>query len=625
MFSAVAENERKTIIDNCLKPLLRLAEDGYKFGLQISVVSLEIIHSIDKSILPKIIKLVDDGRIEIIGNGYSQIIQPLIPWEVNLKNQMLGIDGYLEMLKTAPKIATINEMAFSSESTRSYADAGYETILMEWNNAYKNNQSWNKNYKYFLAKICFHNSQRIKVMWGDSIAFQKFQRYVHGEISLEKYISWLEKSTRNAPKSSSLCLYCSDAEVFDFRPRRYGTESASALNEWHRIKLLFEWLDKNNFEVDLPSSSVTKDQNYSPNNISISNHINPIVVKKQEKYNINRWSITGRDDFNLNTSCYRIYNNLGNNSSNDKWKQLIFLWSSDLRTHIEIERWNKAKKILKSLDKKSKNSDKITFNKNTKSVKLKHSSDEKDLDLCLGSNKLILDTRKGLSLRSWSCNGKKYLGTIEHGYFDDISFAADFYSGISVLEPLGSRKITDLRVINNFEVGDESVSAKFVNQETLFRKEFKILEDNSFEITQQINLPSRSKMKISNCIFTFFPQNWDVNSLYFSSILGGNTPERFKIVSDINHSENLNFNVGSKGGFSATDGSIDIGDQNKSINFRFNPSSCFFMPKIYFHKVDNNNFLLRLAFLSQDVDETFQEDDKPTEFLSRIKVTLQDK
>ena len=103
MFSAVAENERKTIIHNCLIPLLKLAEDGHKFGLQVSVISLEIINEIDSTIIPKIIGLVDEGMIEIIGNGYSQIIQPLIPWDVNLKNQILGVDGYKKLLKCTPK------------------------------------------------------------------------------------------------------------------------------------------------------------------------------------------------------------------------------------------------------------------------------------------------------------------------------------------------------------------------------------------------------------------------------------------------------------------------------------------------------------------------------------------
>ena len=33
----------------------------------------------------------------------------------------------------------------------------------------------------------------------------------------------------------------------------------------------------------------------------------PIPVKKQGKYNVTRWAVTGRDDLGINTSCWRIY------------------------------------------------------------------------------------------------------------------------------------------------------------------------------------------------------------------------------------------------------------------------------------------------------------------------------
>ena len=36
----------------------------------------------------------------------------------------------------------------------------------------------------------------------------------------------------------------------------------------------------------------------------------PIVVKKQNKYNINRWALSGRDDLNLNTKSIQIFNKI---------------------------------------------------------------------------------------------------------------------------------------------------------------------------------------------------------------------------------------------------------------------------------------------------------------------------
>ena len=35
-----------------------------------------------------------------------------------------------------------------------------------------------------------------------------------------------------------------------------------------------------------------------------------IPVKKQRKYNINRWAVTGRDDFKINAKCYKIFDKI---------------------------------------------------------------------------------------------------------------------------------------------------------------------------------------------------------------------------------------------------------------------------------------------------------------------------
>ena len=66
----------------------------------------------------------------------------------------------------------------------------------------------------------------------------------------------------------------------------------------------------------------------------------PVPVKKQRKYNLTRWAVTGRDDIAINAACQRIYAALkramrpmptGGN--------LCRLWASDFRTHITETRW----------------------------------------------------------------------------------------------------------------------------------------------------------------------------------------------------------------------------------------------------------------------------------------------
>ena len=72
-------------------------------------------------------------------------------------------------------------MAFSSSLIGHYIANKYNTIIVEWNNAAISNPKLNKNYKYFPQKIKNEFGDLINIIWSDSIAFQKFQRAVHGE------------------------------------------------------------------------------------------------------------------------------------------------------------------------------------------------------------------------------------------------------------------------------------------------------------------------------------------------------------------------------------------------------------------------------------------------------------
>src|SRR5262244_3390108 len=66
----------------------------------------------------------------------------------------------------------------------------------------------------------------------------------------------------------------------------------------------------------------------------------PVPVKKQRKYNLSRWAVTGRDDIGINAACERICRHLVAADAPDAdWKELCYLWSSDFRTHITEKRW----------------------------------------------------------------------------------------------------------------------------------------------------------------------------------------------------------------------------------------------------------------------------------------------
>mgnify|MGYP007000285821 CR=1 len=67
----------------------------------------------------------------------------------------------------------------------------------------------------------------------------------------------------------------------------------------------------------------------------------------------------------------------------------------------------------------------------------------KEKDLIRLENKkmiLVLDKLKGLSINQCifkELSEKSLFGTLEHGYYNDISYAEDYFSGNSIIERLG--------------------------------------------------------------------------------------------------------------------------------------------------------------------------------------------
>jgi hypothetical protein len=90
-----------------------------------------------------------------------------------------------------------------------------------------------------LAKAT--NGEGLPVLWSDSILFQKLQRYAHGDIGLNDYLSYFRKRASSAERP--LAVYCNDAEVFDYRPGRFHEEPLmNSEGEWTRLGRLLRTL-----------------------------------------------------------------------------------------------------------------------------------------------------------------------------------------------------------------------------------------------------------------------------------------------------------------------------------------------------------------------------------------------
>ena len=628
MFSALSEEERVVVLDRCMEPLLNLGEDGFIFAIQMSGVSLEQLERLRPKQLDRLKKLIGQSNCEFIGNGYSQIIQPLIPWEVNLKNQEIGMKCYEEMLGMKPKIAIVNEMAFSASSSRSFCEVGYEGLVMEWNNPYKAHPEWDSSFRYYPQKVDLGQGDETDLVWGDTILTQTFQRYVHGELELEEYMNGLSKYNH---KEGALCLYSSDAEVFDYRPRRYGNEG-NREGEWLRIRKLIESIQSETSGLTLPYKIVQDFKKNKPNLLKLESYWQPITVKKQDKYNINRWALTGRDDFSLNTKCHRLARAFKSGKPTlQDWKTLCFLWSSDLRTHIEENRWIDAQGKMEELESKWLNkSTKSSKNSNLISEKrLSNTNKERFIELKTPNQALKLDLKKGLSLREWSVNENSLLGTIPHGYFEDISLAADYFSCHSVIEPQGEHKITDLVDVEAW-VDDEKddfiyAGMQFDNNGYSFGKKYSIhRKRKEFSVEQIIEISNRNKSLNRSCHFTILPGIWEESSFYYETALGGNRLEHFSFGNKtIDHTQNLNQLVSAKHGLGVTNGEIRIGDSKNFLTFTHDPCEAALVPHLQYLPKKNGLYLLRLIYSAQELDETFKVSSAPQIIKHKITVNAE--
>jgi hypothetical protein len=610
MYSSIEESSRKEVIQKCYWPLFKLADLGIPIGIEAPAVTLEYISKLDPDWIDTFAQYIKEKKIDFIGSGYSQIIGPLIPAKVNEWNQKLGMDRYQELLGAIPTIALVNEMAYSGGIVEHYIKAGYDGIIMEWNNPRSTHPEWKNEWRYNPQKAIGPNGQLIPLIWADSIAFQKYQRYAHGEYELNEYVEYLKSHigglTRHFP------LYSNDVEIFDYRPGRYKTEvQFNEYSEWEKIIELYEYLNQHDWcELVFPSKvlEVIYDKN-GGNELKLESPTQPIPVKKQEKYNINRWALTGRADIGINSKCYKIYNSFIENDDTDPtdWKELCYLWSSDFRTHITAKRWNE---FFERLDKQLANDNKKDINESREIIKNIDASEDKNwIKVENGNYKVVLNKNKGLTINKLvikKFGEKSLLGTLDHGYYDDISLGADYYSGHAVIERPGEHKVTDLGIVNPivYQSGNGIVSIQKVANYSF--KQIIKFENKKLVFEKYIVVESSEKATIRPYNYTFNPRSWDSISLYIATHNGGSTLEKFYLNGQsISHGDIYSSLISARHGFGNPEGIFIVGDKDKFITFESDMSVSALIPSIIYKEIDNT-YYLRLQYSAREIDETLK-------------------
>ena len=556
-FSSIEEERRADVIAHCYWPLLKLAE-RHVIGMEISGYTLEEIAARDPAWITHAQDLIAAGRIELIGSGYSQMIGPLVPARVTAENLRLGVALYEKFLGVRPRLALVGEQAYSAGLVGLYLDAGYDALIMDYDNPAAHHPEWLTETAYHPQRALGADGRSIALIWSNTVAFQQLQRLAHGDIEQERYLKFV--AGRRGETARALCLYASDAEIFDFRPGRFKTEERlSGESEWDRIAGAFAALDK---PLHKPSEILAlAPVHQAPLRLECAPC--PVPVKKQRKYNLARWAVTGRDNVAINAACERIYRGLmaGDPGQND-WKELCHLWASDFRTHLTEKRWAAYCSRLAAAEARWSAKASAPFPSPAGPPPT-----ERHIHLETGSLCATLDRRRGLAIESLHFKGQSRpaLGGLPHGFFDSIALQADWYTGDSVFEAPGEHKLTDLEWcearLAREASGDVLVLARIDTPKGPIEKRMRFFESTPrVEFDLSFDWPDWSKGVLRLGHFTLLPDAFNIDRLALTTCNGGGT-EAFALAGEtVDHGAAVSFLVSSSHGLGLSEGWAVLGD-----------------------------------------------------------------
>jgi len=643
-FSSIPEADYPYVIKNCYSPLLDMAEQGLSVAIEASGTTLQEINRLSPSFIARLARLWRDGKCEFIGSGLSQIIMPLVPTEVNRWNLEYGVQVCKDLLGQRPLIALVNEQTYSRGLVDLFVEAGYSAIIMDWNNCYRYNQ--------YPKELLYSPQQargieaNIDVLWNNSIAFQKLQRFVHGRLPVGEYQKYLTNH-HNGDKDTCFVVYGNDAEVFDYRPGTgplergggYGPEGDGS--ELDRLKDILTSIAANDDFVFTTPSELLSHFRGKPDSyelLGLESVESPLICKKQEKYNPVRWAVTGRDSVHINGACYGIYKKLAllsgslDQAGRDSYRKILCeLWGSDFRTNTVDEKFlayqNKMGWMKVQTDRL------LTEISGTGRAKCCEGScgcaesrklglDQRPADAVIvdKADKLLVKTplieveflkEKGFAISSLifpEISRQSLLGTLEHGYYDDIGYGVDYFSGHFIRQARDGAKTTDLEhaepVIED-GLRELSISIKIpLDIGTIFKTYVISKIKGELTIKYRLKVSGLEASSLRLGIFTFIPEGFDQGSLYYGSVNGGNGPENFLLQGRcVTQDEPVSQRVSASGCLGATEGWVAIGDKNKELRITTDKSELYSVPMVNYRQVDDK-FFLRLYHSIGEIDET---------------------
>jgi hypothetical protein len=339
--------------------------------------------------------------------------------------------------------------------------------------------------------------------------------------------------------------------------------------------------------------------------LTLTSLADPVPVKKQPKYNVTRWALSGRDDLGLNARCFALHAELAEEgASAESWRNLCRLWASDLRTHLTDARWQGLQQALPRLPARG------LAHPTGRLEGAEVERQGRHLRVTTDGVELVLDTRRGLAIESArfpEVAPDALFGTLPHGTFDSIEYTADFYSGHTVLEMPGRGRVTDLESCEpEVRCEDDHVLVRASIPTGLGPLE-KCYRIGAHGILLEIGLSSWGERPLGSLRTAFLTWMPDAFGSSFEIRAGrGNDDgavESFPLVAGVEHGASVSPLVSASAALGGGDGSLALTRDDLTLELRWDVTGCPALPMLTCSEVAGRR-LMRLAFSVSEVDET---------------------